>query len=219
MSTLGPRSAPRLRPFCGIYGAASGDTRGRVRNGQTHSDNARMLRLLPPLVVAIATSALAEPLPVQPTRVSDGDTFTARVEEGHTARVRLAGCDTPERGQAFGRKATEALKAILWGGPVVADCYKQDRYGRGVCRVSVDSRDVCLTLIQGGYAWHYTAYASEQTPEQLSAYAAAQSDAEEARRGLWVDPAPVPPWEWRKLRRNSGRNAPTTSEGAHPSEP
>lgn len=191
-----------------------------VETRPRHSDNAAMLRSLVLLaLIAIPPAALAEPLPVQPTRVSDGDTFTARFEDGHTGRVRLAGCDTPERGQAFGRRATEALKVILRERPVVADCYKQDRYGRGVCRVSAVSRDVCLSLIQGGYAWHYTAYSREQTTEQRSAYAAAQRDAEEARRGLWVDPEPVPPWEWRKLRRNSGRPSPTTSEGAHLSEP
>ena len=26
-------------------------------------------------------------------------------------------------------------------------------------------------------------------------------EAREANRGLWVDPAPVPPWEWRKRKQ------------------
>ncbi len=28
-----------------------------------------------------------------------------------------------------------------------------------------------------------------------------ESEAREGRKGLWVDPQPVPPWEWRKLGR------------------
>lgn len=38
--------------------------------------------------------------------------------------------------------------------------------------------------------------------------AAAQSEAQAARRGLWADAAPVPPWEWRateKARRRPAR--------------
>jgi micrococcal nuclease len=28
-----------------------------------------------------------------------------------------------------------------------------------------------------------------------------ETEAREARKGLWVDPQPVPPWEWRKRNR------------------
>lgn len=156
----------------------------------------RSLVLLP--LIAVASAALAEPLTVAPERVSDGDTFRARFETGNTGPVRLAGCDTPERGQAFGKRATEALRSILSTGPVVVDCYKVDRYGRGVCRVNASGGDVCLSLIRAGMAWHYVAYAREQSPAQAEAYAQAQEAAQVARVGLWQNPAPVPPWEWRK---------------------
>jgi endonuclease YncB( thermonuclease family) len=26
-----------------------------------------------------------------------------------------------------------------------------------------------------------------------------ETEAREAKKGLWVDPHPVPPWEWRKI--------------------
>jgi Staphylococcal nuclease homologue len=76
--------------------------------------------------------------------------------------------------------------------------------------------DVCLSLIQGGYAWHYTAYASEQTSEQQTSYAQAQREAQDAGRGLWVDPAPMPPWEWR-IAKEAAQQAGTVS--ADPSAP
>jgi endonuclease YncB( thermonuclease family) len=28
-----------------------------------------------------------------------------------------------------------------------------------------------------------------------------EKNAREAKKGLWVDPAPIPPWEWRRLDR------------------
>ena len=50
-----------------------------------------------------------------------------------------------------------------------------------------------------GLAWHYVRYSKD------ARLAAAERDARAARRGLWADKAPVPPWEWRATER--GRKA------------
>jgi endonuclease YncB( thermonuclease family) len=49
--------------------------------------------------------------------------------------VRLAGIDAPEMGQPFGRRAKEAMSTLVYGKLARLDCYKTDRYGRGVCNV------------------------------------------------------------------------------------
>ncbi len=49
-----------------------------------------------------------------------------------------------------------------------------------------------------GLAWWYRAYAKEQTTADRARYAAAENEARAARRGLWIDINPVPPWEWRR---------------------
>jgi endonuclease YncB( thermonuclease family) len=36
-------------------------------------------------------------------------------------------------------------------------------------------------------------------------FTAAEKDAREHRRGLWADPHPIPPWEFRRAKRQ-GRN-------------
>ena len=51
---------------------------------------------------------------------------------------------------------------------------------------------VTLEMIRAGFAWRYVKYSSDG--RLIDAEAAARG----ARRGLWVDPAPVAPWEWRK---------------------
>jgi len=44
-----------------------------------------------------------------------------------------------------------------------------------------------------GWCWWYRKYAPRDTvPEGL------EKEAPEAKKGLWANPQPVPPWEWRK---------------------
>jgi len=52
-----------------------------------------------------------------------------------------------------------------------------------------------LNLICG--RWRETRYrlTDEEARER---YTAAENQAREAKRGLWADPAPVLPWDWRR---------------------
>ena len=65
----------------------------------------------------------------------------------------------------------------------------------------VNGRDVGLVQIERGLGWHYKRYEKEQSPDDRLAYAAAEREARAAHRGLWVDRAPVPPWDWRHAKR------------------
>jgi endonuclease YncB( thermonuclease family) len=67
-----------------------------------------------------------------------------------------------------------------------------------VCAVFLGTRDVGLDQVREGMAWWYRDYAHEQTPEDRKAYESAEDDARIARRGLWQDKAPIPPWKWRR---------------------
>jgi endonuclease YncB( thermonuclease family) len=50
-------------------------------------------------------------------------------------------------------------------------------------------------------AWWYRHYAKEQTPEQRGQYEFAELEAKAKKVGLWQEPEPVAPWEWRRLTR------------------
>lgn len=52
-------------------------------------------------------------------------------------------------------------------------------------------------------AWVFDRYATDRTLYAI------QDEARAARRGLWSDAAPVPPWEWRAQHR---REAPPKSQ-------
>jgi endonuclease YncB( thermonuclease family) len=58
-----------------------------------------------------------------------------------------------------------------------------------------DGRNLNRELVQAGLAWWYRKYAPDDRElEKLEA------EARSAKRGLWQDPNPVPPWEFRKKR-------------------
>jgi endonuclease YncB( thermonuclease family) len=54
-----------------------------------------------------------------------------------------------------------------------------------------------------GRAWWFRRYASEQSSEDRKRYEFAAQEAKAKKAGLWRDPDPVPPWEWRKARRRN----------------
>lgn len=61
-----------------------------------------------------------------------------------------------------------------------------------------DGRDVNLEQVKAGLAWHYKYYQDEQSPEDRRLYVAAETEARTAKRRLWADPAPIPPWDFRR---------------------
>ena len=144
-----------------------------------------------------AQAALGAKMEVKVVGVTDGDTLVVLDGDKVQHKVRLAGIDAPEKGQAFGTRAQQALAAAVYRKTVVLDWHKRDRYGRLVAKVLLADRDVGLDLVAIGFAWHYKAYEQEQTPADRARYAAAESEARKSSAGLWSEPNPVPPWAFR----------------------
>lgn len=84
---------------------------------------------------------------------------------------------------------------------VTVETDKTDRYGREVGKVLVNGLDANLEQVLRGFAWHYKAYQREQSSNDRKLYDLAESEARFARRGLWRDANPEPPWEFRQQRR------------------
>lgn len=134
--------------------------------------------------------------------VTDGDTLVVLDAQRHTHKIRLAAIDAPEKAQAHAQKAREALARRVHGQQVVLHHDHKDRYGRLVAQVWLNDTDVGLSLLQAGWAWHYLAYAPEQSARDRRLYAAAEADARRARRGLWTSPNPIAPWTFRAAQRH-----------------
>lgn len=133
--------------------------------------------------------------------VSDGDTLTARCTDADDApsptlvKLRLAEIDAPEKAQPFGARSRAHLATLCFGRTAQIRAQTVDRYGRTVARVWCDGVDANAEQVRAGLAWAYERYLSDERLRIV------QDDAREAQRGLWVDAQPVPPWEWRRVRR------------------
>ena len=133
--------------------------------------------------------------------VHDGDTITLLDATQRQHKIRLAGIDAPELGQAYGRVSRQHLADQVAGRTVVIEWSKRDKYQRLVGKVLLNGRDINITLIEAGLAWHYKKYATEQSPEDRQRDARAEEKASASRLGLWQDSHPVPPWAYRKAKK------------------
>ena len=124
--------------------------------------------------------------------VSDGDTLTVRDGDVKTV-LRLAEIDAPERTQPYSQVSRHNLEALCKAAKSVE--FKRvdtDRFGRTVAHVWCDAVHVNWRQVEDGLAWCFTRYlkhAEECLPLELTA--------KSERRGLWRDPTPLAPWEFR----------------------
>ena len=133
--------------------------------------------------------------------VTDGDTITVLDADQRQWKIRLAGIDAPEKRQAFGQQSKQALADRVFDRRVIIEAGKRDRYGRTVGKVIAAGEDVNLKLVRKGLAWHYKKYEREQSVPDRLHYARAEQDARRNQRGLWQQPEPVAPWDYRLQKR------------------
>ena len=130
-------------------------------------------------------------------RVKDGDSLVVD-SNGREAEVRLADIDAPEFNQPRGDEARDALQSLVAGKEVRLALVGGDAYRRIVAHVFVGEVDVNAELVRRGLAWVRRAY------DPAPSLVALEDGARQARRGLWADEDPVPPWIWRKTKQSDG---------------
>jgi endonuclease YncB( thermonuclease family) len=128
--------------------------------------------------------------------VANGDTITVLDSDKVQHKIRLSGIDAPEKEQAFGTKAKEALGGKVHEKTVRVVWKEKDRYGRIVGVVYLGGQNINIEMVHDGFAWWYRQYAPKD-----KALEEAEADARKANRGLWHDKNPEPPWEYRKQER------------------
>lgn len=157
-----------------------------------------MLKIAAIFLLSFAQAIAAQTIVGRVVGVHDGDTITVLDGGKRQHRIRLAQIDAPERRQAFGERSRQSLADLVFGKEVEVEVLAIDRYGRKVGKVRAGGMDVNLEQVRRGMAWVYRKYASDP------AYFAIEAEARKAKRGLWAQPNPVPPWEFRHGQTKKG---------------
>jgi endonuclease YncB( thermonuclease family) len=154
---------------------------------------------------ALSAGAAEEWVSGRVVSVTDGDTAVVETPQGRALRIRFYGVDAPENenrewpAQAWGAASTRYMRELLGTRQVAVRLLGVRTYGREVGEVFVDGRSASRELLRAGLGWWNRRYAPRDSDlDRLQAAARA------ARRGLWRDAEPVPPWVHRDRHRKAG---------------
>lgn len=156
------------------------------------------------LVILITNGrAVAEGMTGTLDTVIDGDLITI-LSKGKEVEVRLFGIDTPERTQPFGQNAKNFIGAQASDKELWVKTMRKDANGRTVGLVFANGVNLNEQLVGQGFAW---VMRQECATESFCAdWVLLETKAKGAKKGLWANANPAPPWEHR-------RNRPGSSEG------
>lgn len=162
--------------------------------GQRRPPSVKWPRVLLILVLLFLFSGTtAYPFTGEVVGVLSGDTIEILYNE-KSQQVRLYGIDCPVKGQPYGNVAKEVLIMLTYALHVTLQTHAKDQYGRVLADVVLaDKTNVNEKLVKDGLCWWDRQHAPKNTILE-----ALEAEARGDHRGVWIDPSPVPPREWRK---------------------
>ncbi len=133
----------------------------------------------------------------------DADLFLIS-HEGQTDRIKLYGIECPERGQPYWEQSQVLASHLVMQKMVeVTPLYVgHDGFEDALVRIEGLRDYLNVQLISHGLAW--------VKPNECSAHICAEwrgleNLARSNAIGLWADPSPIPPWEWKKAQTRINR--------------
>jgi endonuclease YncB( thermonuclease family) len=150
-----------------------------------------MRRLLLLAILALLPCTARADFVGRVVKVSDGDSLVVRVETKEV-KVRLDSIDAPELRQPFGKQSQASLAQLCAARTARVLDRGLDRYGRTIGLIECDGVDANAEQVRRGMAWVFERYAPRNSPLY-----GLQGEARGSRRGLWADPHPTAPWQWR----------------------
>lgn len=155
-------------------------------------------------LLVLTTPALAQDIACKVVGVSDGDTITCLTSSNTQIKVRLNQIDAPESKQAFGTQSKKSLSDMVFSKQIIVKSTGTDRYGRTLGEIYIDNVNVNKKQVANGMAWAYREYLTDQD------YLVLESNARARKIGIWSEPNPIYPSDFRKQAKNQN-NLPAPS--------
>ena len=137
--------------------------------------------------------------------VSDGDTFTCLTNDKQQLKIRMNQIDAPEKNQDFGQASKNALSGMIFGKIIGLKTNGTDKYGRTIAEAFYDGKNINKAMVAGGYAWAYREYMTDNE------YASLETTARSNTTGLWSQPNPTYPSDFRRMGKGQ-TTAPTQTQ-------
>jgi endonuclease YncB( thermonuclease family) len=131
--------------------------------------------------------------------VHDGKTISVE-NTGRRIKVVLKGMDAPEQDQPYGDVARQHLSSLILNRPVAIELNGLGAGSTLIGKVVCEERDIALQMIRDGVAWFERSYENGLGEADRRLYDASEQAARSEHRGIWQDPSPTPPWEWRQAK-------------------
>lgn len=160
------------------------------------------MRLLTFVLLLLLT--LTDSFTTKVIKITDGDTIVVLTKDKKQVKIRLEGIDCPESNQDFGNRAKQLVSDLCFGKEVTIVKSGEDNYGRTLAFVFAGDVNVNKELIKQGMAWHYKKYNTDKELARL------EEQARKNKIGLWSQPNPVAPWDFRKNRKKQLSVSPTS---------
>lgn len=175
-----------------------------------------------------ASFSFSETIQCKVVEVIDGDTIKCLIiDSNKQLNIGLWGLDAPELGQKFGQESKETLSKLILDRYVQVDLSSKSKHKRinghivsvvGVIYIphlkmscdmlkTIDEPNctnelinINLEMIKKGMAWcwWYKDYLKEDYQKRDLNLLQAEKKARSSKIGLWSQPNPLSPWDWRE---------------------
>ena len=182
----------------------------------------KKLILLPLLFLSFAQAS--QTILCESIEILTGDTIYCVPENGNTLQISLSGIKAPKMGQPYGEESKNLLSELMQLGGIdnahkisivvlsqnntrttatgmVYREYLPPNCPPPLMCEPISPTPVSRTLLEKGLAW----YKPDNIREDnfIPREAELEKGAREAKRRLWADDNPTPPWEWSKEKSSS----------------
>jgi endonuclease YncB( thermonuclease family) len=157
-------------------------------------------------VFCLSLPTYARTLQVKAVEIQDGKTIVVE-NTNRRFTIVLKGADAPELDQPLGDVARQHLTDLIWGKEMAIEITSMVTGKYVVAKVFFGEMDISMQMIRDGVAWYDKSSESEMSEVERRLYAESEQAARSERRGIWQDPRPTSPWEWRQAKAEAAQHS------------